>query len=406
MEKTVSIAVVSTHVIQHFTPLYRHLAQVSGVRLKVFYCSRSGLDEYHDPGFGMKCSWDSDLLAGYESEFLPGAEAPIQPRFWANDSPQVGGRLAEFRPQVLIVFGYSKAVMLRALRWANRMRIPAIMLSDSELVHPRARWKRLVKRLVLPRIFGRVSAFVTIGDNNEAYLRHYGVAAQKLFRGAYPTDQEVFWKAREQRAALRLSTRQKWQIGQDEFVALFVGKLIPRKRPLDLLQATIQLSRDFASTPKMIAVFAGDGELRGSLEREANASIGACCKLLGFLSQSELPAAYAAADVLVHPAEEDAHPLTITESAMVGLPVVVSDRLGCIGPTDTARAGQNALVFPTGNVDALAQALRGLVMDRKKLADLEAATLTVARDHSLDACVRGVLAAVEVLTTLRSAHKS
>ena len=38
------ICAVSTHVIQHFPPLYRRLAAVPGVDLKVFYCSRSGLD--------------------------------------------------------------------------------------------------------------------------------------------------------------------------------------------------------------------------------------------------------------------------------------------------------------------------------------------------------------------------
>jgi glycosyltransferase involved in cell wall biosynthesis len=276
------------------------------------------------------------------------------------------------------------------------------MLSDSELIHPRAKWKRVVKKLVLPRIFRRVSGFLTIGDNNEAYLRYYGVAAHKLYRGAYPTDEEVFWKAREQRAALRLSTRQKRRIGLDEFVALFVGKLIPRKRPLDLLQAAIRLSRDPALCPRMTAVFAGDGELRGALERDARASGGACCKFLGFLNQSELPAAYAAADVLVHPAEEDAHPLTITESAMVGLPVIVSNKIGCIGPTDTARPGQNALVYPAGDVGALAHALRTMLMNPHQLAAMEAATLKVARECGLDAAVSGVLKAVQGVVLSKS----
>ncbi|KAF0245200.1 MAG: group 1 glycosyl [Planctomycetota bacterium] len=397
MSDSVAIAVVSTHVIQHFAPLYRRLAQEPGVRIKVFYCSRSGLDSFHDPGFGVDYAWDSDLLSGYESEFLPGAETPLQNGFRANDCPELAAHLAGFKPDFLIIFGYNRSVMLRALRWGNRARVPVAMFSDSELVHPRGWWRRLVKRLVLPRLLRSVNGFLTIGDNNESYLRHYGVPREKLFRSAYPTAEAEFLSARKGRAALRAATRLRWEVGDGDFVALFVGKLIPRKRPFDLLFAIGGISRFADLKRPVVAVFAGDGELRPAIEMEMKNLPAGRCRLLGFVNQRELPATYAAADVLVHPAEMDPHPLTITESAMVGLPVIVSDKVGCIGETDTARPGLNAIVYRAGHVDSLAKCICTLIADPAALQKMEAATLAVAEDHGLTAAARGVLKAVRTL---------
>ena len=339
----------------------------------------------------MQCAWDSDLLGGYESEFLPGAEQPIGARFWANNPPKLARRLRQFGPEFLIVFGYNKAVMLRALGWGIHARVPVGMFSDSELVRPRAWWKRWLKRAGLPLLFRSVSAFLTVGDNNEAYFRHYGVPARRLFRCGIPTDEAAFLHARKQGAEIRMRARAIWGIGVDDFVLLFVGKLIARKRPLDLLRAAAQLKQESHSNRKVVVVYAGDGELRECLVREAAASGLQNVKFLGFVNQRELPSTYAGADVLVHPAEEDPHPLCVTEAAMVGIPAIVSDRLGCVGPTDTARPGENALVFPVGNTEALASAIASLLEEPERTSRMAAATLQVSEENGLDAVVRGIL---------------
>ena len=41
--------------------------------------------------------------------------------------------------------------------------------------------------------------------------------------------------------------------------------------------------------------------------------------------------------------EKDPHPLAVTESMAAGNAVIASDRVGCVGPTDAARPGVNAL---------------------------------------------------------------
>jgi glycosyltransferase involved in cell wall biosynthesis len=392
-------AVVSTHVIQHFAPLYRALAERDELEVCVFYASRSGLDAYCDPGFNKELAWDSDLTTGYAFEFLPRASVRWKPGFFRTRGNGLEDALDVFKPAVIFVFGYTPLIMIRAMVYARRRACGLVMMTDSELVHARPVWKTLGRRMILPLIFASVDRFLTIGDSNEICLSCYGVSGSRLVRGGYPTDEASFLAARQKRGRLRAEVRTAWDIRDDEFVALFMGKLIPRKRPEDVLNGIARLSQ--RTRLPVTCVFAGDGELRAELERRSTKRGTFRAIFLGFVNQSSLGGVYAAADVLVHPAEFDPHPLAITEAVQVGLPVVVSDRVGAVGRTDTARPGINARVYPCGDVGALAETLAELAENREVLALLGEGTERVARETGLQACVEGFLRAVREAATGR-----
>jgi hypothetical protein len=184
---TVRFAIVISHPIQHFAPFFRALASQSSIDLRVFYCCDWGIKPYRDAGFNCTFAWDIPLLEGYEHEFLPIRRRPNRLRYREVDNPSVAARLDAFDAQVVWLHGYSYRTMWRAARWAKG-RAALLHFGDSELVHPRSWWRRTLKHAVLRRHFGRCDAFVTIGDNNEAYYQYYGVPKEKMFRGAYPID--------------------------------------------------------------------------------------------------------------------------------------------------------------------------------------------------------------------------
>src|SRR5207244_3025893 len=94
------------------------------------------------------------------------------------------------------------------------------------------------------------------------------------------------------------------------------------KRPLDVLAAFQALEhRDRAAL-----LYVGDGPLRGTIE--ARAAGMANVKVTGFRNQTELPRAYAAADVLVLPSEFEPWGLVVNEALNFGLAVIASDRVG------------------------------------------------------------------------------
>ena len=65
------LAILNSHPIQYFAPLYRTIAQESDIDLTVYYCSRAGLEEMYDVGFGQQVQWDVPLTEGYNHKFLP-----------------------------------------------------------------------------------------------------------------------------------------------------------------------------------------------------------------------------------------------------------------------------------------------------------------------------------------------
>src|SRR5580698_6396246 len=86
---TIRIAIVVSHPIQYFTPLYRAAAAISGVDLKVFFCRNWGIDSYYDEAFQMEVKWDIPLLDGYPWEFLDAKKDRQSPPFFRVDNPSV-----------------------------------------------------------------------------------------------------------------------------------------------------------------------------------------------------------------------------------------------------------------------------------------------------------------------------
>ena len=267
-----------------------------------------------------------------------------------------------------------------------------MLISDSELIQRRSGWKQTLKTAALPYLYRYYGAFLTTGDNNEAYLSSYGVPQTKLFRSPFTIDEDVYLAARNNRAALRQQFRRQNGIAADAFVALTVGKLSPRKRPFDVIEAAIILKREAADAPKVQFVLAGDGSLKQSVEKMvAEEKLPITCS--GFVNLDQLPAAYCGADAILHPAEADPHPLVMSEAACIGLPMIVSDKVGAIGPTDIVRRGENAIVTPCGDARAIAAAVRQLAGDFNACKRMSEASLRIFSELDQYRSVEGLLAA-------------
>ncbi|MCU0872329.1 MAG: glycosyltransferase family 4 protein [Pirellulaceae bacterium] len=392
---TFRFAAVISHPIQHYAPIFRELGKVPGLQVKAFFFDSQGLEPTYDPEFGRAFAWDVPLLEGYEYEFLGQASGSAQTSFFNAAGPRIVERLNAYRPHAIWVHGYGHRSCRRTLRWAGE-RAATLLFGDSELLRPRSLWRRLAKQLVLRRLFRRCDAFITIGDNNEAYYAQYGVPYTKMFRGACPIDVRRFQDAvtaddRPSRAQMRA----KFGLPEQGVVVVFSGKLIPLKRPGDLVQAIAELQRRGVDA---YALFVGDGPLRAELQAQVEAAgLARRIRFAGFVNQREMPLVLECGDVLAVTSDRDAHPLAVTESMAVGHPVIVSDRVGCVGPSDSARPGVNSLVYPVGQVAALADALQSLVGDAELRARMSRASLELVKHQDVPVTAAAVLGALRSL---------
>ncbi|HNP99813.1 MAG TPA: glycosyltransferase family 4 protein, partial [Bacteroidia bacterium] len=217
----------------------------------------------------------------------------------------------------------------------------------------KSRVLRFAKTVVLRHfLFRFVHRFLYIGEQNRQFYRHYGVAVDKMRFMPYSVDNDRF-----QQAALQLRhspsvVRMRWGIPEHARVVLFVAKYIPKKRPLDLLQA-IALVQD----PNLYTIMVGEGPMRTALEDFIREKGLRGVILTGFVNQTELAAYYAAADIFVLcSGVGETWGLSVNEAMNFDLPVVISSTAGC--SADLVRMGENGYVFREGDVLDLSECIR------------------------------------------------
>ncbi len=347
------LAIVASHPIQYHAPLFRELAR--RLDLTVFYAHRATQADQARAGFGVGFDWDTDLFSGYRNFFLKNlAKRPGLDHFFGCDTPEIAERLRENRFDVLLVPGWHLKAYLQVLFAAKRLGLPVLARGDSHLDTPRSRLKKAVKAAVYPGLLRLFDGALYVGKRSQAYWRHYGYPAERLFFSPHCVDTEWFGARATPEARHKLRARLGLPDGAK--VMLFAGKLEPKKRPLDLVAAAALLKREGHQISILVAG-------AGLLEKEVSAAaIAAGIPLygLGFCNQSEMPAVYAAADVLVLPSDgRETWGLVANEALACGRPVVLSDAVGAA--PDLAEDGTAGRIFPVGAVRALADAMSDLI---------------------------------------------
>jgi glycosyltransferase involved in cell wall biosynthesis len=368
------LALVVSHPIQHFCPMYRSITTDGRVELLVVF-AESGAEPRFDSGFGRVIKWQNDILNGFSYTVVGGTGA--------NRSQGVLEKLNGFVPDVVYVHGYAKDYLRAVMRWARKLQIPVMMTSDSELLHRRPWGVKAIKRITLPRVLQAVDLFLTVGDENERYFRHYGASPERFHRVQFSIDSSYYEKVLADKSAVRKNLRRRLCIGDESVVILTVGKLIPRKRQADLLRAFSKAQK--SGCKPAVLLIAGDGPDRTELEEIAQ-PLGNTVRLLGFIGVDVLPEHYAAADIYVHPSSFDPHPLAISEALYCGLPVVVSDRVGSRGPTDDVQVGRNGWVYPSGDANALSAILCELINNPILRESAGLASQVIGADHAAHRC--------------------
>jgi len=351
------LAIVASHVIQYQDPFFRLLATEPDIDLEVLYCSCHGLEAFRDSDMATTLRWDIDLL-GYPHRFLRNLASDLTGGFWRLVNPGIVPALVRGKYDVvLFMTGWGAFTAILGMATCRLFRIPFFLFGDSSFPPPettvRARLLAGLRRLM----FGLPTGFMISGVLNGEYYRHYGADPQRFFLLPWAVDNERFARASRLETGEREQLRASYGIAPDAIVFLFSAKLIERKDPFTLLRAFERMRH----RERAAVVFMGDGVLREPLERYAREQHLDGAHFIGFINQAAIPKHYAMADVFVLPSLAEPRGSVINEAMACGLPVIVTDRCGAIG--DIVLDGENALIYPAGDVDALAADLDRLTAD-------------------------------------------
>lgn len=380
------LAVVSSHPIQYYAPLFRELARQIDVH--VFFAHRATPQQQADAGFGTPFDWDLDLTEGYSHSFLTNVSRnPGTGHFGGCDTPEIGKRLREYRPDALLVFGWHLKSAIQATVAAKAMRTPVIVRGDSQLSTPRSWLKRTVKRAAYPLFLRLFDAALTVGARSRDYYRHYGYPENCLFNSPHCVD--TSWFAARATPESARDLRQRLNVSQGIKLLLFAGKFVSFKRPLDVVETGARLR---AQGLPVELLFAGSGVLGPAIAARATA-LQVPLHDLGFQNQTAMPAAYAAADLLMLPSDgAETWGLVSNEALACGTPILVSDACGCA--EDLAGDASAGRRFRLGDIDAAATDAAMLLTAPPSAGAIAAKS----GQFSVEAAVSGVIEAVSYLT--------
>lgn len=233
-----------------------------------------------------------------------------------------------------------------------------------------------------------IRRFFTTADRVAVLGQHWAQVAQDLL-GVRPERLLVVQNGVPEPPALA-------QPNHAEAHLVFAGELGERKG-VDVLVNALQLLN--TDTANWRATLAGGGDIERFRRQADDAGILDKLTFPGWLSEAEMGALMASADIFTLPSREEAQPIAILEAIARGLPVV-STPVGSI--PEQVKDGVSGLLVPPAEPAALAAALRRLVRDPedRKTMGAAARALFLSR-YSIQECARSFLSVYAEMTSGR-----
>ena len=352
------LAIVSTHPIQYYAPLFKLLHERRKIEIKVFYTLGEHAELKYDRGFGKNVAWDIPILDGYPYEnVLNTSSRPGSHNFGGIINPKITGQIEEWKPDAVLVYGWAYRGHLKALRYFKN-RLPVYFRGDSTVLNDPKNLKNILKRVFLTWLYRHVDHAFYVGDNNKKYYRKYGLKDKQLSLAPHAIDNARFETDRSIEVA---ELRSSLTISEDDILILFAGKFEPVKNVDLLLSAFINLNK-----PNVHLLLVGNGLNEKSLKaRAAGSRTANRVHFLDFQNQSYMPVLYQATDLFCLPSISETWGLSVNEAMACGTAILASDKVGCAA--DLVAEGSNGAVFKASNINSIIEKLRWLTADKKLL---------------------------------------
>lgn len=351
------LAIITTHPVQYYAPVFQLLHQRQQIDIKVFYTWGEGVLNKYDPGFKKSIEWDIPLLTGYPYAWVKNTSKDAgSHHFEGIVNPDLIEQINAWHPDAILVYGWGYSSHLKALRYFKN-KIPVFFRGDSTLLDDGNGLKTLLKTFFLKWIYKQVDHAFYVGTNNKAYFKKYGLKDDQLSFVPHAVDNNRFAEEQKNEVAL---LKNEMGIGDGECVVLFAGKLEKKKAPQLLLEAFISLNR-----PDIHLLFVGNGLLEEELKHTADGKYNV--HFIEFQNQSRMPVIYQTCDLFCLPSggPDETWGLAVNEAMACAKAILVSDKVGCAA--DLVNEGVNGGIFNAGNFIALAEKLQQLTKDKSLL---------------------------------------
>ena len=150
----------------------------------------------------------------------------------------------------------------------------------------------------------------------------------------------------------KTSLREKLGISSNDFVFIFVGRMVGDKGINELVKSFKRLSTDVENV-KLLLVGPFENNL-DPLKKNTIEEIDSNNKIIAVGAQKDVRPYFAIANVLVFPSYREGFPNVVMQAGAMGLPSIVTNINGC---NEIILEGENGLIIPMKNAELLYQAM-------------------------------------------------
>ena len=394
----IKLAIILSHPIQYYSPLFKQLAKSDLLQIKVFYTWNPQDNEGYDPGFNKNIEWDIPLLEGYDYIFSRNiSNEPGTHHYFGLDNPELIDEILYWQPDALLLYGWKYKSHLKVLKYFKN-KIPVFFRGDSHLLDKKNIISDTLRKVVLKWVYRKIDFAFYTGKNNKVYFIKAGLNENHLIWAPHAVDNNRFSAYNEENNTKAMELRYQLAIPQNAVVVLYASKMESKKQPLMLLDIAAN-----SSSKDLHFIFAGNGEheeeIKASAKRNKN------IHYLPFQNQTQMPVLYRAADIFCLPSiREETWGLAINEAMVCGCAIIASNKVG--SAADLIQSGVNGFVFDAKNQEELKQILDLLKSEKGVLKKFGENSIRIIKDWSIEDQAKAIEQGIIKNVVIRHEKKS
>jgi len=282
--------------------------------------------------------------------------------FMSNVNWQVAWRCV-LESDIVVLFGLQGGTALVTAFLASVMRRKIISVNQTLPVAGEVKrewWVKWLKGWLLNRCDFHIYQTPV---SKEVLMQVYNIKNERLFYAPFEAGASWFKRHLEKSFNRRDTVRHGLSIKKDTTLFLFVGNLVPFKGIPDLIEALSLLPKD----KNFFCIFVGPeeplhkvgGTVKYFTEVAECHGVQKYVRFLGSLGPVKLAEMYWATDAVILPTHRDTFGKVLVEGALASKPLVTTDACSAVGAM--VIDGDNGFVVKTGDIQALAEAMKKLL---------------------------------------------
>lgn len=283
--------------------------------------------------------------------------------------------LIEGNFDIVLINGYYPITNFKAYKFLKKNNIDYIYCSDA-VESSKSKLGFIFDKRKREIISNAKSVWVPGKMSKDFHIKEYGINEKNIFLGSYTmnnkqVNEEIIQGERDIK---RL--RNNLEINNDDFVILFVGKLIKTRNITLLLDAFNELTKKYENISLLII---GDGDENNKVidSKSLNKKIYHIEKV----TFEELHKFYGIVDLYVHPGREP-YSLALVEAIIAGLPVISTEKVGA--SIDFIDNGKNGFIISENSLFELKTSIEKVINNDLCKKDIKKAQEHIINNRSSD----------------------